>query len=112
MKQISHDEACKKLSEWLSVPFDEVSARLQDYTFTEVRGAVISCRGPELHATAPNELQGRWFGKDVVREIMGPILKQYGYIKTSVPEGYPKGLEFVQRLGFHQISGVNWELRC
>jgi hypothetical protein len=112
MKQISHEEACKKLSEWLNVPFDVMSSRLKDYTFTEVRGAIISCRGPELHATAPNELQGKWFGKDVVREIMKPILTQYGYIKTTVPNGYPKGLEFVKRLGFKNVGGINWELRC
>jgi ribosomal protein S18 acetylase RimI-like enzyme len=71
-------------------------------------GALVS-RGPEVHVAVLPEFRGRWLSARFIREVLSPILSQWGYATATVMADNYRGQRFVERLGFkreREVSGI------
>jgi hypothetical protein len=63
-------------------------------------GALL-IQGPEVHACIKPEGFKKWFNKSRLR-VVDNLIKEYGFALTRVIVGNKVGIEFVERLGFHE----------
>ena len=61
---------------------------------------MILKKGPELHVAIIPMYRGRWLSKRLIRQVIGGIIRKYGYVVTSVMNDNVTGQDFVERLGF------------
>lgn len=81
--------------------------RAFDQVPIEVNGHVVGVvlfRGNELHTGVIPEYRGHVNWRSVMRNIVSPVLKRYGYVWTAVLNDNDAGIKFVERLGFESIG--------
>jgi GNAT superfamily N-acetyltransferase len=57
-------------------------------------------KGPELHVSIIPSYRRKWLSRKLINSVIDPILNKYGYVMTMVMKDNPKGIDFVERLGF------------
>lgn len=65
----------------------------------DVVGMLMTKDG-ELHVAVLPEVRGKWLSRRLIREVIGPLVKQYGEAKTKVMPDNDNGRDFVRRIGF------------
>lgn len=61
---------------------------------------MLMVKDGELHVAVLPEVRGKWLSRRLIREVIGPLVKQYGEAKTKVMPDNAKGKDFVRRIGF------------
>jgi len=85
--------------------YDQMHQALQDWDVKafcngdDVVG-MLMVKDSELHVAVLPEVRGRWLSRKLIRDVIGPLVKQYGEAKTKVMEDNLIGQEFVRRIGF------------
>lgn len=77
---------------------------LAGWTAYDCNGAVVICRGDEIHVAACAAARGRWFNRGDFRRLVVGMLREFGRVTTSVAAGNAQGERFVRALGFRQIG--------
>ena len=90
---------------------DEVAKLLDGWELIDAHGAVVLVKGAEAHVAAPLECRGKWLSRRVLREILAPIIAQFGHVETSVLHDNKAGHAFVQRLGFARTGETDSAVR-
>lgn len=89
----------------VDMTFDDFKRMLRDWKIRPVivedsLAGMIASKNTEIHACILPEFRGRWFSRHVYKQTILPILKQYGFVTTAVPDDKPHGHGFVQKFGF------------
>ena len=61
----------------------------------------------ELHVAILPRYRRRWLSRRLIDEVLGGIIKQYGYAMTKVMADNQVGQAFVERLGFIKQAETN-----
>jgi len=64
------------------------------------QNAYFIVKGNEIHCWRDPASQGRWIKRSDIDRVTAPLLREYGYVFTSVEQGNDEGHAFVKRLGF------------
>lgn len=78
---------------------------LQAIEHEDKLAAVIMVQGNEIHVASDQSMRARWISRRKIREILGPLLKRHGTLRTKVADENEKGRAFVRRLGFERDGG-------
>jgi len=62
--------------------------------------AFFIVKGNEIHCWRDERIAGRWITRRDIDAVTAPLLKEFGYVFTSVENGNEVGQRFVERLGF------------
>lgn len=72
-----------------------------DWAFIPVGdSAFFIVKGNEIHCWRDESVAGRWITRKDIEGVTEPLMREYGYVCTSVEHGNSQGQRFVQRLGF------------
>ncbi len=61
---------------------------------------MLMVKDGELHVAIVPEARGKWLSRRLIREVIGPLVKEYGAAKTKVMPDNRAGSDFVRRIGF------------
>ena len=94
----------------ISIPFDAFAKALEAWdvkAFCKGEDVVgmLMVRDNELHVAVLPEVRGRWLSRGLIREVIGPLVRQYGAARTKVAQDNDIGAEFCRRIGFAQTEG-------
>ena len=71
-----------------------------------VVGAVFT-KGNEIHVST----SGPWFPRKYVKEVLYPLIDQYGEVVTSVDDYNQSGLYWVKKLGFKETEKLEYKTK-
>lgn len=72
-----------------------------------VLAGAFAVRDNEIHCERHPAFTGRWATRQDFERVAGPLLRQYGFVRTKVRESNETGHRFVTRLGFIETSRSN-----
>lgn len=103
------------LQDRISIPFDAFTRALESWdvkAFCKGKDVVgmLMLKDDELHVAVLPEVRGKWLSRRLIKEVLGPLVKQYGTAKTKVSVDNPIGQEFVKRIGFASTDKEHAEL--
>lgn len=61
---------------------------------------MLMLKDGELHVAVLPEVRGKWLSRRLIREVIGPLIKEYGAAKTKIVPGRASERDFVTRIGF------------
>lgn len=67
----------------------------------ETVGSVLT-KGNEVHIAIRTSYRRRWYSRRLKRTILGALIRDYGCAVTSVMKDNPRGIQFVEALGFQR----------
>lgn len=83
-----------------------IGCMVQDvYRFGKKAGIVV-VKGPEVHLCVLPTFRNRCLTKGLMVDVLGRIIREYGYALTRVVDGNAIGDRFVKRIGFRPIEKV------
>lgn len=97
------------------MPFDAFTRALESWdvkAFCEGQDVVgmLMLKDGELHVAVLPEIRGRWLSRRLIREVLGPLVQQYGEAKTKVAADNETGKDFIRRIGFASTDKDNASL--
>lgn len=95
----------KALKDRLELTIEQIKEVFKEFELKPVvrHSKVVGCflvKDNEIHVAILPEYRKRWFSKKVFKDLVGPVVEKYGFVKTSVIDGNNKGLDFITRIGF------------
>ena len=80
----------------------------KDWLVEEVKrkgalAGIVLIRGNEIHCWRKPEYTGIWLTKHTIRNIIQPLINEYGSVSTKVTKSNNTGHTFVTRLGFEKV---------
>jgi len=91
----------------VAMSFADFAAAVREWDIRPVscNGEVIGgfmVRGNEVHVGLAEKPRAAL--RSVFRQIVAPLLKQYGWLSTQVMLDNEKGLQFCKRIGFEEVG--------
>ena len=104
----------KALSERVDVTPMQLAEALADWRLVALKDGetpvgMIMGKDNEIHIAVVPAYRGYWYSRRLYAQIIGPILRQFGRMKTSVCADNIAGQIFVERFGFSksgEASGI------
>jgi hypothetical protein len=72
----------------------------------QIVGAVFT-KGNEIHVS----VNGPWFPRKYVKEVLYPLIEQYDEVVTSVDNYNTSGLYWVKKLGFKETEKLDYKIK-